>query len=513
MPLPRNPQSRDGAVAATPLNLASTPQDVGDWDDDSGDLDEVGIFARKPVDAPSVPLAQQAVASTFGVDDDDDDDDPFLGDAPASVFGSDDEVEEADDDYDEDEDEDEDEMTVEIGISAREEVTSVRQQNEEIAATPLVTTPLLPLSPEALEAAELLLDAIRSDDSTEIIMNGPGEIMMKQDGARYHLPEIVFEDGDTYHRVINEVLLPYTDTRDRVGPKSYLVEGQLELPLLEDYTDEPPMMARVHIIAPPVVKYAKVTIAKKSRYSLTLDDIAAKGSMTREMAEFLKACAVGRVCIVFAGLSGAGKTTMLEAISHHFDQNDRVIVVEDTPELRLPIADTVYMTASSNRPGVHPEDTVTLEWLVRATNRMRPDRIIVGEVRGPEMSEFLVAANSGADGSMITVHAGDPRRTLDKILGLAMRSEGSKNEMSVRRDIASTVQLVVQLGLIDGHHVVTEIEEISNTIRQENGAIASTPIFAFDRNTMRHRAANRPSEQLTSFLAQRGVEVKTSWFN
>lgn len=366
-----------------------------------------------------------------------------------------------------------------------------------------------PFPPEIEESIELLLQAIASDDSTEVIMNGPNEVMMKREGVRYHIPDIKFHDKDMYHRVINEVVLPYTDTKDRIGDYSYLVEGQLELHV-ED--DGPPMLARVHMVAPPVVPHAKVTIAKKSRYAITLDDIQSSGSMSRGMGEFVKALALGRTCIIFSGLSGAGKTTMLEATSHHFDQNDRVIVVEDTPELRLPIADTVYMTASSNHPGADPNDVVSMEWLVKATNRMRPDRIIVGEVRGPEMSDFLVAANSGADGSMLTIHADNPRKCLDKILGLVMRSEGAKSENAVRRDIASTVQVIVQLGLIDGKHKVTHIEEISNVINQNTGLIASTPIFEYDRSLGRHIPRNRPSEELTGYLAQRGVNLNPAWF-
>lgn len=364
---------------------------------------------------------------------------------------------------------------------------------------------------EVQESIDALLDVIRSDDSSEVIMNGPNEVMMKRDGVRYHVHSIRFGDEKTYHRVINEALLPWTDTQDRIHENAFLVEGQLELPH-PDGDNEPPTIARVHVIAPPVTRYAKVTIAKKSRYSYNLDDLSERGAMTRAMAEFLKATARGRITTVFSGLSGAGKTTFLEASSHYFDQNDRVVVVEDTKELRLPTADTVYLTTTAHKPGVKASETVTMEWLVRATNRMRPDRIIVGEVRGGEMSEFLVAANSGADGSMTTVHASDPRRTLDKMLSLAMRSEGAKNEYSVIRDIASTVQLIVQLGLIDGKHYVLAIQEVSSIVRQDSNTIATTPLFEYDRQVGRHVVRNRPSDELLAFLHQRGVEVNMAWF-
>lgn len=365
------------------------------------------------------------------------------------------------------------------------------------------------MTPEVLESVGILLDAIAGDDSSEVLMNGPTEVMMKRGGQRYIIPDINLGDADTYHRVINKFILPYTDTKERINAKSYLIEAQMELP---DEDDKPPLLARVHIVAPPVVKHAKVTIAKKARYQYSIDDIVAKGSMTHNMGEFLKMVARGRLTTVFSGLSGAGKTTLLEAMTHEFDEHDRVIVVEDTPELRVPIADTVYMTATSAKPGVKPDEVVTIEWLVKATNRMRPDRIIVGEVRGGEMAEFLIAANSGADGSMTTLHAANPRQTLAKMLGLAMKSDNAKNEMTVAREIASTVQIIVQASLIDGQHIITHIEEVSNTIRQETGVIATTTLFEYDRMTGRHVAKARPSEQLQAFLAQRGVRIDPAWF-
>lgn len=363
-------------------------------------------------------------------------------------------------------------------------------------------------TPQDLNAVQMLIAAISSDESTEVIMNGPDEVMIKKDGARYMVPSITFPDADTYHNVIDDFILKYTDTPDRIADTGYLMEGQLQFDFGED---EPPMIARVHVMAPPVTRVAKVTIAKRSRRSYTVDDLVGRGSLPPGAGEFLKACSRGRVTTVFSGLSGAGKTTMLEACSHHFDQNDRIIVVEDIPELRLPVADTVKLTATSTKPGASKDKLVTLEWLVKATNRMRPDRIIVGEVRGGEMGEFLVAANSGADGSMTTVHAGDPQRTLTKMISLSMKAEGAKSELSVARDIASTVQLIVQLGLINGKHVVTHIEEVSETIREGSGLIATQPIFTYDRDRGTWKAG-RPSESLVAFLAQRGVQVQSNWF-
>ncbi|MGV8909292.1 MAG: ATPase, T2SS/T4P/T4SS family [Propionicimonas sp.] len=366
------------------------------------------------------------------------------------------------------------------------------------------------LSETAKTSALLLLELIGDDESSEVILNGPNEVMCKVSGARYHLDQIKFEDAKTYHQVLNEYILPYCDTLDRIDGVNPLVEGQMELP--SGHSGMPPMLARVHILCPPLVTYAKVTLAKKARTDFTLDRLAESGAMTLNMAEWLKACAFGRITTVVSGPTGAGKSTILQAMTHHFDQNDRVILIEDTPELRLPIADTVYLCSTSLKPGTKPEDLVTTEWLVKAANRMRMDRIIVGEVRGAEMAEWLIAANSGAEGSATTIHADNPRRALDKMLALATKSPTSGSESTLRREIAATVQMVVQAGLVDNRHRITHIEEISNQVRQETGVIASTTLFEFDRTLGRHVVRHRPSDDLMNLLRQRGVNVNPAWF-
>lgn len=367
------------------------------------------------------------------------------------------------------------------------------------------------LSAVQLESVEILLMHINDQQSSEVMMNGPAEIMIKVNGGRFHVSDIDFGNIETYHEVINNFILPFVDTRERIGPETFLVEGQLEMPDREE-PDAPPTLARVHIIGPGVVKASKVTIAKKARRQFTIDDLVNTGSMSDQMGEFLKVAARGKLTTVLSGLSGSGKTTLLEAMSHHFDQDDRVLVIEDTQELLLPLSDVVYMRSKLARPGDIDKAPVTLEWLVSQANRMRSDRIIVGEVRGAEMSEFLVAANSGADGSMTTIHAGSPKLTLNKIVSLSMKNSSSKNEESIVRDIASTIQLVIQAALIEDRHVITHIEEISDIVSQANRAIATQTLFEYDRNTGKHIARARPSEKLQSFLAQRGIKLDPQLF-
>lgn len=365
--------------------------------------------------------------------------------------------------------------------------------------------------PAIQESIDNLLDLFSRDDVSEIIMNGPAAIMYKARGERLHEESINFGTIETYHNVINQFLLPYTNTNERIGVTPYLIEGQLEL---FDQEDAPPVLARVHIVAPPAKEIATVTIAKKSRVSYTVDDIVATEAMTANMGEFLKALTRARVTMVVSGVSGSGKTTLLEAMSHNFDPNDHVIVVEDTPELRIPSPSTVYLHSRSPRPGKDAGEGVSLDWLVRATNRMRPDRIIVGEIRGGEMADFLIAANSGADGSITTLHAATPRMALDKMLSLVMKSPdaGTRSESIVNRDIASIVGIVIQTSLIDGKHVITEIEEVSNTVSDKTGQISTQPIFTYDRNSRRHVVATNPTSNLRAYMESRGVAIDQAWF-
>lgn len=357
-----------------------------------------------------------------------------------------------------------------------------------------------------------LIALIEDDNVTEVLLNSPTEFVYKKNGIRYNVPErdIHFDSIETYHSVINDFILSMTDTTDRIQNDAYLVEGQLTW--MPD-PNEPPVLARVHVIAPPISKFAIVTIAKKARNNLGIDELARRGAMSPAMAEFLKATARARVTTVISGLSGAGKTTLLEAMTHYFHENDRVIVVQDTPELLLPISDTVYLTSKTVRPGRPKEESVPMELLVKETNRMRPDRIIVGEVRGGEMAEFLIAANSGADGSMTTIHASSPRTTLDKMLSLALKAEtASRNESSVNREIASTVQIIVQAALIDNKHIITHIEEVSSIVSRDTGVISTQRIFEYDRNSGRHIPRGQPTDGLKEYMHQRGTDVNLDWF-
>jgi Flp pilus assembly CpaF family ATPase len=365
------------------------------------------------------------------------------------------------------------------------------------------------LSREDTLAAEAMLRRISDDECSEVIGNGPSEVLVKIKGQRFQEPAATFKSAVAYHEAINKYILPHMDTVDRIDGTNMLIEGQLELPSNDD---TPPTLARVHLLLPPLVPHAKMTVAKKSRYAFTLDGIAQTGAMTQPMADFLKAAAHARLTCVVSGVTGAGKTTLLQSMTQNFDMNDRIIVIEDTPELRLTLADVVHLNSTTVAPDRKTDQPVTMEWLVRQSQRMRGDRVIIGEVRGAEMYDWLIVANSGAEGSLTTVHADTPRRALDKMLALASRGAGNTAEITLRREIAATVHLIVQAGLIDGKHVITHIEEISNMVRQDTGVIATTTLFAYNRARGVHEVLAAPSDEMKHLITGRGVQLQPGWF-
>lgn len=379
---------------------------------------------------------------------------------------------------------------------------------EENVETLTVSGVTVQLPPRIMSGFRAMLARLMDDDCSEVIANGPSEVLIKVRGQRYCDQHAVFESVDDYHRAIN-ALLAFVQTADRVDGETVLIEGQIEI---ESTTPgDPPMLGRVHLLAPPLVPVAKLTVAKKARWSLTLESMTESGAMTSGMASFLRAVAKSRLTFVIAGPTGSGKTTLLQAMCRHFDLAERIIVVEDTPELRLIHGDCVHLTATQPRPGRPNDLIVEMDWLVRSANRMRMDRILVGEVRGAEMAEWLIAANSGADGSALTLHADSPRRALDKMLFLATKSNTAPSEITLRREIAATVDLIVQTGFVDGRHMVTGIEEVSTVVR-DNHVIGTTELVEFDRASATHVVRNPPSDDLVYRMRHCGIAIDPAWY-
>ena len=487
IPPPPPMRKRTTQKSDTPTHLDDTTYVEGAWEND----DEVEDFFSTP--SPSAHTVNDTSGVGFDVYTDYDGD--GVEDGEGDFFSSTTSTSVEDD-------------VIDVTLTPLTEPTPT-PRSEPVKVTSEPVNPLDEFPDDIIQSVDSLLTYITDDSCTEVLLNGPNECSRKVHGTRYHSPDVRFGDADTYHAVLNRFILPYCDTAARIDGKNVVVEGQLELSIPPG---RPPMYARVHIVAPPGVKHAKVTIAKKPRTSITLDKMVKNGTLPQNAADFLKAIARGHKTMVVSGPTGAGKTTLLQALTYYFDPSDRVVVVEETPELQLPLGDVVYLKSTLELPGQDPSEVYSLGFWVKQANRMRMDRVIVGETRGAEFAEWLIAANSGAEGSATTVHADNPRRTLDKMLSLAAKGSTTISESQLRREIAATVDIVVQLGLVNNRHVVTAVEEISNTIAQQTGQIQTNTIFGFDKETNTHVVKGRPSDGLIASLAAQGVPVNQQWF-
>jgi len=261
----------------------------------------------------------------------------------------------------------------------------------------------------------------------------------------------------------------------------YIYEGRLKL---KNEKGEIVNTARCHIVLPPACDFPQITIAKKTTSLTTLDIIQSSGSMNLKMKEFVKLCLKCNLTTVLSGASGAGKTTFTEAMTKEWPMGIRIGVAEDSPELNLLQENTTYLKSAPRQPGQDIKDEANLDWCVQQLNRMRVDKIIVGETRSKEFFYFLQAANSGCEGSLTTIHASDPRMCLQKMTQFSVMAMPQPIRVA-NKNIASTVDIIIQLvRLLDGRYRVHSIEEVSNTLgNDDNAAISTTVLAKFDEKT------------------------------
>lgn len=306
------------------------------------------------------------------------------------------------------------------------------------------------------------LEALLGDDSiSEIMVNGPRQIYVERNG-KVMLTDVCFADDNHVQRIINKIVRPLGR---RVDAKSPLVDARL------------PDGSRVNAVVPPcAIDGPTITIRKFSRERLRIEDIIAFGSMTEDMARFLEACVVSKLNVVISGGTGSGKTTLLNVLSGFIPDGDRIVTIEDAAELSLHQAHVVRL--ETRHAEDHGERNVDIRDLVRNSLRMRPERIVVGECRGGEALDMLQAMNTGHDGSLTTVHANTPRDTISRLETLVLMAGMDMPIDIVRKQIASAVQLIVQVArLRDGSRKVTHITEIAG---MEGNNVVMQDIFKFE---------------------------------
>jgi pilus assembly protein CpaF len=299
-------------------------------------------------------------------------------------------------------------------------------------------------------------------DITEVMVNGPKHIYIERSG-KVTKTEVTFENNEHVLRVIDRIVSPLGRRIDYDHPT---VDARL------------PDGSRVNAVVPPVaIDGPSITIRKFSRERLTVSQLVTNGSLTDSMAEFLRACVIARLNILISGGTGSGKTTLLNILSGFIPEDERIVTIEDAAELQLQQEHVVRLETKA--PNADGSGGVTIRDLVRNSLRMRPERIVVGEVRGGEALDMLQAMNTGHDGSLTTLHANTPRDAISRLETMTLMAGIELPIRVVREQVASAVDLIVQQSrLRDGSRKVTQITEVAG---MEGDTIVLTDIFKFEQ--------------------------------
>jgi pilus assembly protein CpaF len=318
---------------------------------------------------------------------------------------------------------------------------------------------------------------LRDDTVSEVMVNAHDRIFVEREG-RLERTDASFVDDAHVMRIIDKIV---SQVGRRIDESSPMVDARL------------PDGSRVNAIIPPLsLKGPTLTIRKFSRDPYTMDDLINFGSLNPQAAQFLAACVKGKLNILISGGTGTGKTTMLNALSSFVPGDERIVTIEDAAELQLQQEHVI--TLESRPPNIEGQGEVRIRELVRNALRMRPDRIIVGEVRGAETLDMLQAMNTGHEGSLTTIHANTPRDALSRLETLVMTGGVELPHRAIREQIASAFDLLVQISrLVDGSRRVTHITEV---LRMESDVITLQDLFIAKQPDEEAVVTNRGSRLL-----------------
>ncbi len=306
------------------------------------------------------------------------------------------------------------------------------------------------------------IDAILNDpDVTEVMVNGPNQIYVEKLG-KLTKTDIRFVDATHLRRIIDKIV---GQVGRRVDEATPMVDARL------------PDGSRVNaVIHPLAIGGPFLTIRKFSVDPLTEDDLIRFGSFDKRVADFMAGCVNGRLNVIISGGTGSGKTTMLNVVSSYIPSTERIATVEDAAELQL--RQDHVLSLESRPANLEGKGQITIRDLVRNTLRMRPDRIVVGEVRGGEALDMLQAMNTGHDGSLTTVHSNSPRDTLSRIETMVLMAGFDLPIRAIREQVSSAVDLIIHIArLRDGSRRVTHITEVEG---MEGDIITLQDLFLFD---------------------------------
>ncbi|MFN2145653.1 MAG: CpaF family protein [Anaerolineales bacterium] len=308
------------------------------------------------------------------------------------------------------------------------------------------------------------LQPLLEDESvTEVMVNGPKNIYVERKGKLTRVP-IAFESDEHVMRIIDRIVAPLGRRIDESSPT---VDARL------------PDGSRVNAVIPPISLVGPtLTIRVFSKIPFTVQDLINFGSITPEAVQFLKACVEARLNVVVSGGTGSGKTTLLNVLSGFIPGDERIVTIENAAELQLRQEHVV--TLESRPPNIEGRGEVTIQNLVVNSLRMRPDRIVVGEIRGGEALDMLQAMNTGHDGSMTTAHSNGPRDTIARIETMTMMAGYDLPVRAIREQIASAVDVIVHSDRMrDGARKVVNITEVAG---MEGDVVTLTDLFVFEQS-------------------------------
>jgi pilus assembly protein CpaF len=341
---------------------------------------------------------------------------------------------------------------------------------------------------------------LNDDDVSEIMVNGPSHVYVERKG-KLVLSDVVFKDNNHVMNIINRIV---SSVGRRIDESSPMVDARLK------------DGSRFNAVIPPLSLVGpSMTIRKFSKKPFTSSDLIKFGSLSPKMVSFLEACVKGRMNIIVSGGTGSGKTTLLNVLSSSIPNNERIVTIEDAAEIQLNQDHVV--TLESRPPNLEGSGQITIRDLVRNSLRMRPDRILVGEVRSGETLDMLQAMNTGHDGSLTTAHANSPRELMSRLETMVLMSGMDLPVRAIREQIHSALDIVVQQSRMkDGSRKIVNITEV---VGMEGDTITLQDIFTYRTEGIDSNGKLKGSFKATGIrpnflekLTSSGIIVRDDWF-
>ena len=312
----------------------------------------------------------------------------------------------------------------------------------------------------AMRGLDVLQPLVDDPSITEIMINGPDDVFIEQNGRLFR-KNVSFGSNEKLENVIQNIVSRVNRTVNESTP---IVDARLQ------------DGSRVNVVLPPIaLNGPTVTIRKFPEKPFTIDDLIQKGSITPEVAELLHRMVKAKYNIFISGGTGSGKTTFLNALSNFIPRDERIITIEDSAELQIHSVDNLVRMETRNA-NMEGKGAITIRDLIKSSLRMRPERIVVGEVRGPEALDMLQAMNTGHDGSLSTGHANSTRDMLSRLETMVLTGADIPLE-AIRQQIASAVDIIIQLSRLRDHSRRTM--EITEVLDYRDGEILLNPLYRF----------------------------------